>query len=212
MLRFSVQKNIRPLPCSSFFAKRHARFACWLAGELTTALGRCQPFASIRLAAQEFSVWNKLRLFRFFYFIKKSVTRCTAPPFSQKGTLGSPAGLQAHSRRLSVAANLLRVFALRRKNFPFGTSYACSDSFILQKNQSPAALLLLFRKKARLVRLLACRRTHDGSRSLSTFCEYSPCGTRVFRLEQVSLAPIFTANGASFCYRFLALSAFGFHN
>lgn len=24
LLRFSMQKNIRPLPCSSFFAKRHA--------------------------------------------------------------------------------------------------------------------------------------------------------------------------------------------
>ena len=117
------------LHCSSFFAKGHARFACWLASALTTALGRCQPFASIRLAAQEFSVWNKLRLFRFFYFTKKSVTCCTAPPFSQKVTLGSPAGLQAHSRRLSVAVNLLRVFALRRKNFPFGTSYACFDFY-----------------------------------------------------------------------------------
>ena len=146
------------------------------------------------------------------FLCRKTSARFLAPPLSQKVTLGSPVRLQAHSRRLSVAANLLRVFALRRKNFPFGTSYACSDFFILQKNQSPAALLLLFRKKACSVRLLACRRTHDGSRSLSTFCEYSPCGTRVFRLEQVSLAPIFTANGASFCYRFLALSAFGFHN
>ena len=65
----------------------------------------------------------------FFYFIKKSVTRCTAPPLSQKVTLGSPAGLQAHSRRLSVAVNLLRVFALRHKGFPFRTSFACSDFY-----------------------------------------------------------------------------------
>ena len=40
---------------------------------------------------------------------KKSSARSLAPPFPQKGTLGSPARLQAPSRRLAVAANLLRV-------------------------------------------------------------------------------------------------------
>ena len=36
-----------------------------------------------------------------------------------------------------------------------GTSYACSD-FLCYKNQSPAPLFLLFAKKCRSTRLLAC--------------------------------------------------------
>ena len=36
---------------------------------------------------------------------------------------------------------------------------------------------LLFREKSRSVRLLVCKRTHDGSQSLSTFHEYT-CGAR----------------------------------
>ena len=80
------------------------------------------------------------------FLCRKTSARFLAPPLSQKVTLGSPVRLQAHSRRLSVAANLLRVFALRRKNFPFGTSYACSDFFI-SKNLPQAPLFLLFAKR-----------------------------------------------------------------
>jgi len=36
-------------------------------------------------------------LFRFFYFIKKSVTRSAVPPFPKKVSLGSPIRLQARS-------------------------------------------------------------------------------------------------------------------
>ena len=44
-----------------------------------------------------------------FLFHKKSVTRSTVPPLSQKVTLGSPVRLQAPSQRLAVATNFLRV-------------------------------------------------------------------------------------------------------
>jgi len=53
-----------------------------------------------------------------------------------------------------------------------GVSFACSD-FFCRKNQSPAPLLLLFRKKACSARLRAC----DGSLSLPPFCEYA-CGAK----------------------------------
>ena len=43
------------------------------------------------------------------------------------------------------------------------------SDFSLQKNQSRAPSFLLFRKKSRSVRLLVCKRTHDGSQSLPTF-------------------------------------------
>jgi len=55
-----------------------------------------------------------------------------------------------------------------------GTSYACSD-FFMQKNQSPAPLFLLFRKKARSAYLFGCKRPHDGALSLPPFYEYA-CG------------------------------------
>ena len=45
LLRFSVQKNIRPLPCSSFIAKRHARFNCSLVNALATFHCRYHLFA-----------------------------------------------------------------------------------------------------------------------------------------------------------------------
>jgi len=51
------------------------------------------------------------------------------------------------------------------------TSYACSD-FFMQKNQSLAALFLLFRKKARSAHLFICKRTHDGAQSLPPFYEH----------------------------------------
>ena len=43
--------------------------------------------------------------------------------------------------------------------------------FYCIKNQSPAPLFLLFRKKSRSAHLFACKRVHDGALSLPTFCE-----------------------------------------
>ncbi len=40
------------------------------------------------------------------------------------------------------------------------------------KNQSPAPLFLLFRKKSRLLRLFACKRAHNASAALPTFCGF----------------------------------------
>ena len=54
-----------------------------------------------------------------------------------------------------------------------GTSYACSD-FFCAKNQSPASLFLLFRKRSRSSRLFTCKRVHNAFVSLPTFCESVP--------------------------------------
>ena len=64
-----------------------------------------------------------------FLFYKKSVTRSTVPPPSQKVTLGSPVRLQwlvkppRPSRRLAVATNFLRICALRRWRFILSHPY-----------------------------------------------------------------------------------------
>jgi len=52
-----------------------------------------------------------------------------------------------------------------------GTSFACSD-FYLHKNQSLTILFLLFHKKSRSARLFGCKRPHNYSLSLPTFCEF----------------------------------------
>ncbi len=50
-------------------------------------------------------------------------------------------------------------------------SSLCFD-FFMQKSHPPASLPLLFHKKSRSARLLGCKRPHDGSLSLPTFCEF----------------------------------------
>ena len=50
-----------------------------------------------------------------------------------------------------------------------GTDFAPFRFFISIKNQSHAPSFLLFREKSRSVRLFVCKRTCDGSLSLSTF-------------------------------------------
>ena len=42
----------------------------------------------------------------------------------------------------------------------------------LQKSPPPASLLLLFHKKSRSARLFGCKRPHNDSLSLPTFCEF----------------------------------------
>lgn len=51
-----------------------------------------------------------------------------------------------------------------------GTDFA-PFRFLFNKNQSHAPSFLLFRKKARLVCLFACKRAHNGTLSLSPFYE-----------------------------------------
>ena len=65
-------------------------------------------------------------------------------------------------------------FATRIKNcviIHVGTSFACSD-FYLHKNQSLTILFLLFHKKSRSARLFGCKRPHNDSLLLPTFCEF----------------------------------------
>ena len=54
-----------------------------------------------------------------------------------------------------------------------GTDFA-PFRFFYTKNQSHAPSFLLFREKSRSVRLLVCKRTRDGSQSLSTFHDIAP--------------------------------------
>ncbi len=49
--------------------------------------------------------------------------------------------------------------------------FACSD-FYLHKNQSLTTLFLLFHKKSRSAHLFGCKRPHNDSLSLPTFCEF----------------------------------------
>ena len=50
-------------------------------------------------------------------------------------------------------------------------SSLCFD-FFMQKSHPPTSLLLLFHKKSRSAHLLGCKRPHDDSLSLPTFCEF----------------------------------------
>ena len=54
--------------------------------------------------------------------------------------------------------------------------------FFHKKNQSPALLLLLFRKRSRSRRLFACKRAHNAFGSLPTFCGCAPDGVGFFPL------------------------------
>ena len=87
---------------SSSFAKRHAWLACSLASVLTDGFLSLTPFCEYACdanicIARLFHVGTDFASFRFFYCIKKSVTRAVVPPLLQKGTLGSPVRLQARS-------------------------------------------------------------------------------------------------------------------
>ena len=53
--------------------------------------------------------------------------------------------------------------------------------FYFIKNQSPAPLFLLFRKRSRSARLLGCKRSRDGSLSLPPFCGCA-CGAKISKL------------------------------
>ena len=64
-----------------------------------------------------------------------------------------------------------------------GTSFACSD-FYLHKNQSLTILFLLFHKKSRSARLFGCKRPHNDSLSLPTFCEFLRFLRFLFYLEK----------------------------
>ena len=50
-----------------------------------------------------------------------------------------------------------------------------------KRSRPPAPLLLLFCKRARSARLFGCKRPHDGSLSLPTFCGFSHSGNHDIR-------------------------------
>ena len=74
---------------------------------------------------------------------------------------------------LALLAQLDRVFGYEPKGRGF-------ESLIARHVGMDFASFLLFRKMSRSVRLFVCKRTHDGSRSLPTFCEQVPYGARGF--------------------------------
>ena len=121
--------------------------------------------------------------FRFFYAIKKSVTRSVVPPLSQKGTLGSPVRLQARSQRLTVATTFLRL-RLRREYFNslalLCRNGLCSVPIFLCNKKISHTLRRsssFAKRHARLACSLASALS-GGSQSLSPFCDCA-CGANI---------------------------------
>ena len=69
--------------------------------------------------------------FRFF-FAEKSVICFVIPPYSQKGTLGSPVLLQALSRRFAVATTFLREYFRHKYLYSSAFTLLCHSSSIPQ--------------------------------------------------------------------------------
>ena len=101
LLRFSLQKNIRPLPCSSFFAKAHVHVGYSVASALITPLALYQPFArapaALSVSKQSPSSTPKQSSLCSVFLCRKTSARFLAPPFSQKLTFASATRLQAPS-------------------------------------------------------------------------------------------------------------------
>ena len=119
-LSATEKQAIRPLPCSSSFAKSPARRACTVASARRAARRRYQLFASCErpppASPKRFHSppprRSKVRFAPACFCLRqknKPSARSLAPPLSQKVPLGAPVRLQAPSPWLTVAANFLRV-------------------------------------------------------------------------------------------------------
>ena len=101
-LSATEKQAIRPLPCSSSFAKSPARRACTVASARRAARRRYQLFTSCERPPPASPK-------RFHSPPPRRSKVRFAPPFLKKVTLGVPVRLQAPSPWLTVAANFLRV-------------------------------------------------------------------------------------------------------
>ena len=151
-------------------AKGSAWLACSLASALTTARRRCQPFAGpVRAHAAHGPSALLLDRWDSKGGTENAAVRHFPAPGSDGPQLCSLEGKQqeasAENPTLSAASEqalyrLLRLF-----------------SFHSQKPERAHAAAPPFRKRFRLARLLACKRAHNGSPSLPTFCgaRKGPC-------------------------------------
>ena len=124
--------------------------------------------------------------FRFF-FAEKSVTCAVVPPFSQKGTLGSPVRLQARSLTAHCRYHLFARVPAARISFGLSLSFRnglCSVPIFLCRKISHARRHSSFfaKRHVRLACSLASALS-DGSQSLPPFCE-SACGANIFLVRQ----------------------------
>ena len=80
--------------------------------------------------------------------------------------------------------------------------------FSLQEKHPPASLLLLFRKKSRSAYLFGCKRPHDGSLSLPTFCELRGFNSHLRKAGKIFFMCLshVAADGISFAATFLQKS------
>ena len=63
--------------------------------------------------------------------------------------------------------------------------------FLMQEKHPLATFLLLFRKRSRSRRLLACKRTRNAYGSLPTFCEFAPVGAKFLSVRLFrSITPV----------------------
>ena len=100
------------------------------------------------------------------------------------------------NRVLTVESRMIPI--LDRGSNPFSSatpeqSSLCSGLFFAfgrKISHPPAPLLLLFRKKPRSTRLFGCKRPHDGSLSLPTFCEFRS-STATAEIESLVICFIF---------------------
>ena len=106
---------------------------------------------------------------RFRFWCRKAYRfKSCYPHQSRASTRNSRSGL--YSLSMILCSRLQLVSFLQRK--PISERVTLVPIFYFIKNQSPAPLFLLFRKKSRSARLFACKRAHNGSQSLPTFCEF----------------------------------------
>ncbi len=138
LLRFSFWKKIiRPLPCSSFFAKGHAWLACSVASALTTARGRYQLFAAAPAGADLFVSPSHVGMDYAPFKIPGhstgvSNTARVIPPPPKKSRCAFSVCLQARSRRSGLLPTFcgLRIAALEILfSYPHRSKLgiACSD-------------------------------------------------------------------------------------
>ena len=73
--------------------------------------------------------------------------------------------------------------APRRSKVRFASTFLC------KKSHPSASLLLLFHKKSRSAHLFGCKRPHDDSLSLPTFCEFYYCRVMNTRPKHSVLSP-----------------------
>ena len=110
--------------------------------------------------------------FRFF-FAEKSVICFVIPPYSQKGTLGSPVLLQALSRRFAVATTFLRECFRHKYLYSSAFTLLCHSSSIPQNlldfARVPCGTVIL---NFTMFFTKSCKNTCTKNRQTKRFADY----------------------------------------